>query len=204
MISRTLKGSEKNYATNERELLAIVWSLKTLRGFLYGAKNIKIFTDHQPLIFSTSEKNSNSKIIRWKSYIDEFNATISYKPGKENVVADALSRQCVNLLDNVSTAATQHSEESLTNVIRRTETPLNCYRNQIVIEQGGGSSCRTFIIFQNRKRHFIEFMEPHDLWNALHAVINPSSVNAIKCDLNVLAMIQNQLVSYYPTTKSRA
>ena len=51
-ISRTLKDVELNYATNERELLAIVWSLRAFRHYLYGVKNINIYTDHQPLTFA--------------------------------------------------------------------------------------------------------------------------------------------------------
>lgn len=200
MISRTLKGCEQNYATNERELLAIVWSLRALRGYLYGAKSIKIFTDHQPLIFATSEKNCNAKILRWKSFIDEHNATISYKPGKENVVADALSRQCVNALDNISTAATNHSEESLTNAIRRTDTPINCYTNQIFIEKGN-NACRTSILFQSKKRHFISYSDFNYLWDNLLLVVNPSCVNAFYCDLDVLASFQHRLISIYPETR---
>jgi len=49
MISRTLKYSELNYATNERELLAIVWTIGKLQNYLYGTKEVRIFTDHQPL-----------------------------------------------------------------------------------------------------------------------------------------------------------
>lgn len=55
MILETLKDSEDNYATNERELLAIVWGLARLRHCLYGVKDINIFTDHQPITFSVSE-----------------------------------------------------------------------------------------------------------------------------------------------------
>jgi len=56
MISRTLHDSEINFETNERELLVIVWSLKKLRNYLYGVRNLNIFTDHQPLTFQCLTK----------------------------------------------------------------------------------------------------------------------------------------------------
>jgi len=99
MISRTLKDREINYATNERELLAIIWALAKLRHYLYAVKDINIFTDHQPLTFAVSESNPNAKIKRWKARIDESGARIFYKPGKENLVADALSRQQLNAME---------------------------------------------------------------------------------------------------------
>jgi len=71
MISRTLKDREINYATNERELLAIVWALDTLRHYLYGKNDINIYTDHPPLTFAVSDKNPHSKIKRWKVRIEE-------------------------------------------------------------------------------------------------------------------------------------
>jgi len=61
MISRTLKDRDVNYASNERELLAIVWALPTLRYYLYAVKDTIIFTDHQPLTFAVSESNSNAR-----------------------------------------------------------------------------------------------------------------------------------------------
>lgn len=44
-ISRTLNSAEQNYTTTEKELLAIVWSVKRLRQYLLGRKFI-IETDH--------------------------------------------------------------------------------------------------------------------------------------------------------------
>ena len=110
MISRTLRESEINCTTNERELLAIVWALKTLRNYLFCVKNLNIYTDHQLLTFAVSDKNPNAKIKRWKSFIDEHNANIFFKPGKENIVADALSRQNALEKDAPSDMATLHSE----------------------------------------------------------------------------------------------
>lgn len=76
MISRTLKECETNYATNERELLAIVWAQGKLQQYLYGTRDINIYTDHQPLTFAVSDRNPNAKIKRWKAFIDEHNAKI--------------------------------------------------------------------------------------------------------------------------------
>lgn len=112
MISRTLKDHELHFATNERELLAIVWALNNLRTYLYGEQNLNIYSDHQPLTFAVSDKNPNAKIKRWKTFIDDHIAKIFYKPGKEKNVADALSRQSVFGFeeDASSDVATIHSE----------------------------------------------------------------------------------------------
>lgn len=75
-LSRTSTKSELLYATNEKELLAIVWALSKLRNYSYGITNLTIFTDHQPLTFYVNETNSNLKIKRWKAFIEEFGAKI--------------------------------------------------------------------------------------------------------------------------------
>lgn len=202
MISRTLASSEEHFATNERELLAIVWALKTLRNYLYGVTNLTVHTDHQPLTFAVSDRNPNSKIKRWKAFINECNAKLVYKPGKENVVADALSRQHMNALDNMSTE-TIHSELSSTNTIEKTEKPVNCYRNQIVIEEGIEPGKRTFIVFGKKTRHLIIFKNKEDLIILLQEAVKADVVNAIYCDLHILALFQDELVGLFPTTKFR-
>lgn len=101
----------------------------------------------------------NAKIKRWKAYIDEHNAKIYYKPGKENHVADALSRQNVNALQSevVSDAATIHSELSVTYTIEAAENPVNVFRNQIVLEEAQFALKRNFILFGEKTRHIIHF-----------------------------------------------
>ena len=201
-ISRTLTHAETNYATNERELLAIVWALKTLRHYLYGVKDLKIFTDHQPLTFAVSDKNPNAKLKRWKAFVDEHNAKIFYKPGRENVVADALSRQQLNITEQQhSDQATIHSEISLSNTIPSTDKPMNCYRNQIVIEEAEHPSSRTLIIFGKKMRHILQFSNRQNLFEMVEKVINPSVVNAIHCTLPTLAILQHDLVRKFQGTK---
>jgi RNase H-like domain found in reverse transcriptase/Reverse transcriptase (RNA-dependent DNA polymerase)/Retroviral aspartyl protease len=66
--SRKLNAAQTRYTTMERELLAIVETLKEFRNILLG-QQIKIFTDHQNLTY----KNFNTeRVMRWRLIIEEF------------------------------------------------------------------------------------------------------------------------------------
>lgn len=93
--SRTLNSAEKNYSTIEKELLAIIDCTKHFRPYLFG-KHFTIETDHNPLVWLDKLKEPNSRLVRWKLKLSEFDYEIKYKKGKENLVADALSRIEVN------------------------------------------------------------------------------------------------------------
>lgn len=112
-ISRSLNKTEESYATNEKEMLAIVWALDNLRSYVYGAKKIRIHTDHQPLTYTMGNRNFNAKLKRWKARIEEYNYELIYKPGKSNLVADALSRlkTQVNHLPSSAQAETVQSSK---------------------------------------------------------------------------------------------
>ena len=57
--SRTLTSTEKNYATIEKECLAIVWVIHNFRHYLIGAHFI-VHTDHKPLEWLESSKASRA------------------------------------------------------------------------------------------------------------------------------------------------
>lgn len=89
--SRTLNKCEQNYSTIEKELLAIIWAIKHFRPYLYGHK-FTIVSDHRPLVWLKNCKDQNSKLLRWRLLLEEYEYDIIYKPGKINKNADALSR----------------------------------------------------------------------------------------------------------------
>lgn len=101
--SRTLNDTEVKYSTIEKELLAIVWACKYFRPYLYG-KRFKIYTDHRPLTWLFSMKEPNSKLVRWRLRLEEYDYEIIYKKGKHNTNADCLSRISLNALETESVA----------------------------------------------------------------------------------------------------
>ncbi|CAA0810069.1 Unknown protein, partial [Striga hermonthica] len=90
--SRQLKPHEKNYPTHDLELAAVVHALKIWRHYLYGGK-CEIFTDHKSLKYIFTQRELNMRQRRWLELVKDYDYTISYHPGKANVVADALSRR---------------------------------------------------------------------------------------------------------------
>lgn len=89
--SRVLNKAEKNYCTVEKELLAIVWSVKHFRPYLYG-KKFQIFTDHRPLVYLFGMTNPSSRLTKFRLILEEYDFSIHYIKGSHNVTADALSR----------------------------------------------------------------------------------------------------------------
>ncbi|GKC26386.1 putative reverse transcriptase domain-containing protein [Tanacetum coccineum] len=97
-ILALLEGSEnfvvheKNYTTHDLELGAVVFALKMWRHYLYGTKYV-VFTNHKSLQHSLNQKELNMRQRRWLELLSDYDFEIRYHPGKENVVADALSRK---------------------------------------------------------------------------------------------------------------
>jgi len=97
--SRTLSDTEVNYSTIEKGMLAIIWAVQYYRPYLFGTK-FTIVTDHKPLTWLMNFKQPNSKVIRWRLQLLEYDFEVVYKNGSQNVIADALSRSNANLNHN--------------------------------------------------------------------------------------------------------
>jgi len=86
--SRKLSPTQTRYTTTERELLAIVETLKEFKNILLG-QEIIIYTDHQNLI---AKNCTIERVLRWRLLIEEFSPQFHYIAGHKNIIADTLSR----------------------------------------------------------------------------------------------------------------
>ncbi|CAN6567559.1 unnamed protein product [Malus baccata var. baccata] len=90
--SRKLNNAEKRYTTHEKEMTAIVHCLRVWRHYLLGTPFI-IKTDNVATSYFQTQQKLTPKQARWQEFLAEFDYKLEYKQGKENVVADALSRR---------------------------------------------------------------------------------------------------------------
>ncbi|MGH2639958.1 MAG: reverse transcriptase domain-containing protein, partial [Rhabdochlamydiaceae bacterium] len=91
-LSHKMNDAEKNYPVHEQELLAVICALREWRHYLHGRK-FKVITDHQSLRYLQTQPHLSPRQVRWSEFLQDYDFDVEYKPGKQNVVADALSRR---------------------------------------------------------------------------------------------------------------
>jgi hypothetical protein len=94
--SKTLDVAQKNYATTEKEFLAIVFACDKFRPYIVDSK-VTIHTDYAAIRYLMEKKDAKPRLIRWVLLLQEFDLHIVDRKGAENDVADNLSR-----LENIS------------------------------------------------------------------------------------------------------
>ena len=93
--SRTLRSAELNYGVPEKECLAVVWAVTTLRPYLQG-EQFTVHTDQSSLRWLMEITEPSGRLMRWRLRLSEFNFVVKYKKGLLNTQADALSRLPTN------------------------------------------------------------------------------------------------------------
>ncbi|TNV71127.1 hypothetical protein FGO68_gene3111 [Halteria grandinella] len=92
-FSKKFDKHQRNYSTIEKECLALILALNQFDVYLCTTVvPVLVFTDHNPLTFIGKMKNKNQRILRWSLTLQEYNLDIKHIKGKDNILADALSR----------------------------------------------------------------------------------------------------------------
>ena len=93
-MSKKMQDAETRYPVHEQELLAIIHALGTWRHYLMGSQfRVVVKTDHKSLQYFKTQPQLSGRQSRWKDTIDNYNFIIEYIEGKNNPVADGLSRR---------------------------------------------------------------------------------------------------------------
>ena len=92
-FSKKFNKHQKNYSTIEKECLALILAVQHFEVYVTASEGpIIVFSDHNPLTFISKMKNKNQRLLRWSLILQAYNLEIRHIKGKDNLIADALSR----------------------------------------------------------------------------------------------------------------
>lgn len=89
--SKKISKCEQRFSVTDKEALAVVLACRHFHHYLWGA-HFEIQTNHQPLTNIFRRRTKSPRVTRWMLEMREYNFRIKYLKGKDNVVADQLSR----------------------------------------------------------------------------------------------------------------
>jgi len=89
--SRQLTVAEQNYSTTERECLAMVFSVIKFRHYLL-LNLVVFFVDHMALRYLVNKLDLSGRLACWILFLEEFDYTVEYKPGRMHKQVDHLSK----------------------------------------------------------------------------------------------------------------
>ena len=89
--AKNLTPAESRYHVTDGELMDVYLGCMKWRHYLHG--NVcNVYNDHEPLIYNFVQPHLNARQAHWLERLSKLNLKVHYVPGKNNVVADVLSR----------------------------------------------------------------------------------------------------------------
>lgn len=172
-FSRTLSHSERHHSAVEKEAYAIVESLRKWRHYLLG-RHFQLVTDQKSVSFMLDSKQhgkiKNDKITRWRLELSSYSYDIIYRPGKDNHIADAFSRNiCSSLpVDHLKTLHISLCHPGITRMFHYVRTKNLPY--SITDIKNMISSCSVCAeikpkFFKNNPGHLIKATQPFERLN---------------------------------------
>ncbi|KAL5475306.1 hypothetical protein EMCRGX_G027394 [Ephydatia muelleri] len=214
--SRTLAPAERKYSQLDKEALAIVFGVDKFHQYLYG-RHFTILSDHKPLqyLFAVDRpipQMVSPRVQRWALTLSAFDYTISFRAGKLQGNADALSR--LPLQHSPEEVPTPGDMILLLEALDLSEAPISAAainkltgkdpvlsRVRSVVQHGTWDSLCSDSVFQPYKlrrvhvdfagpflgKQFIILVDASTKWLEVGIVASPSSQQAVKFLLSVFS-----------------
>lgn len=178
-FSRKLSPSQKKYSPYDRELLAVYDAIRHFR-FMVEARTFCIITDHKPLTFAFANhrENSSPRQFRYLDFISQFTTDFRYVAGKDNIVADALSRiEAVSIpLDYHSLVKAQEADSELQDLLKNGSS-LRLKKIRLESEPALLVYCD---VSQSNPRPFITPSYRKQVFDSLHNLSHPGAKPTVK------------------------
>ena len=126
-VSRTFTSTERHYSIVKKEILALLYTLKTMDFFLRFADKLIILVDAKSIIYLRLAKDSSGILLRFSLELSKYNAEMHHIPGTENLVSDVLSRHhkdIDNITEDLITNQTISEKDTL-KIIAQLTIPAN-------------------------------------------------------------------------------
>ena len=159
-LSEKLSDAKSRYSNYDRELYAVVQALRFWRHYLLH-REFTLHSDHEALRFLHTQQKLNARHGRWVETLQDYSFSLRHRPGRDNKVADALSRRqhtlqvsqatitgfdrlpllykdCPDFRGRWDTAGTEHPDY-------HTDAGFLFYRNRLCVPSG---STRDFLIWE--------------------------------------------------------
>lgn len=174
-FSKKFNDAQKKYSTYDRELLAIYMAVKHFRKTFEG-RHLIIFTDHKPLTYVMSKTQSSTETprrTRQLLFISEFTTDIRHVSGKQNIVADTLSRietiSCPSTINFKEIASAQEKDSNIEQLLQETNITL---KKIIIPNTDVELYCETSTPYI---RPYIPEEHRQEVFNSVHNISHPGT-----------------------------
>jgi hypothetical protein len=116
--AKSLTPAQRNYPAGKRELLAIIFALRSFHQHIAGQR-FELFTDHKPLSYLLTAKHPQAMLSFWADQVLQHDFTLTHCPGIDNILPDALSRLFAE--DSSKEGGNQQTSELNVKIVNSTE-----------------------------------------------------------------------------------
>jgi hypothetical protein len=92
ICSKKLSPSQRNYSAYKKELYGIVYCLRKFHTYIWGRKDVVLWTDHKPLTYMLESTDLSPALQQWLDVIMDYAFVVHHRPGYLNMIPDTLSR----------------------------------------------------------------------------------------------------------------